>query len=79
MRAKPYLKLPEGWTQKMSPREQGGSQRILELHSHPSQKYIPIRIGPLVLLLLALPTLPALLTLPGKFSRENSGGNECRR
>jgi len=65
MRAKPYLKLLEGWTQKMSPREQGGSQRILELHSHPSQKYISIRIGPLVLLLLAL------LTLLGKFSQEN--------
>jgi len=72
----------------MSPREQGGSQRILELHSHPSQKYISIRIGPLVLLLLALLTLLALLalltlltllTLLDKFSQENSGGNECRR
>jgi hypothetical protein len=79
MRAKPYLELLEEWTQKISSREQGGSQRILELHSHPSQKYIPIRIGPLVLLVLTLLTLLALLALLGKFSQENSGGNECRR
>ncbi len=64
--AKPYLKLLGGWTQEISPREQGGSQRIQPIPFLSFTKIYFNTHGPLVLLLLAL---------LGKFSQENSSGS----
>lgn len=77
MMAKPYLKLLGGWAQEISPREQGGSQRILEPHIRRNIAHSILILHKNIFQYAWSPRL-LLLALLGKFSQENSSGNGCR-